>query len=114
MTLSCVAPVVFRLEHSLKLFKENKRIYCLNLAYALQSSIKNKLHPFLERTDVIVAAVMEARFKLAWLSCQEKKKKYISKIVDLIISESVDYEEHGSREGVFIGRNFRKQQSRQE
>lgn len=88
VTLSCVAPVVFGLEHSLKLFMESKPIYCLNLANALQSSIKKRLHPFLERTDVIAAAVMDPRFKLAWLSCEEIKMENISKIVDLIISES--------------------------
>ncbi|XP_068246789.1 zinc finger BED domain-containing protein 4-like [Palaemon carinicauda] len=86
--LSCVAPVVFGLKHSLKLFAESKPIYCLNLADALQSSIKKRLHPFLEKTDVIVAAVMDPRFKLAWLPCEEIKKEKISKIVDLIISKS--------------------------
>ncbi|XP_068200668.1 zinc finger BED domain-containing protein 4-like [Palaemon carinicauda] len=88
VTLSCVAPIVFGLEHSLKLFTESKPIYCLNLANALQSSIKKRLHLFLEKTDVIAAAVMDPRFKLAWLPCEEIKKEKISKIVDLIISES--------------------------
>ncbi|XP_068245594.1 zinc finger BED domain-containing protein 4-like [Palaemon carinicauda] len=88
VTISCVAPVVFGLEHSLKLLKESKPIYCLNLANALQSSIKKMLYPFLEKTDVIAAAVMDPRFKLAWLPCEEIKKEKISKIVDLIISES--------------------------
>lgn len=88
VTLSCVAPVVFGLEHSLKLFMESKPTYCLNLANALQSSIKKRLHPFLDRTDVIAAAVMDPRFKLSWLSCEKMKNKNISKIVDLIISQS--------------------------
>ena len=46
------------------------------------------LNPFLERTDVIAAAVTDPRFKLAWLPCEEIKKEKVSKIVDLIISES--------------------------
>ncbi|XP_068240859.1 zinc finger BED domain-containing protein 4-like [Palaemon carinicauda] len=88
VTLSCVAPVVFGLEHSLKLLIESKPIYCLNLANALQYFIKKRLNPFLEKTDVIAATVMDPRFKLAWLPCEEIKKEKISKIVALIISES--------------------------
>ncbi|KAK4311253.1 hypothetical protein Pmani_017230 [Petrolisthes manimaculis] len=88
VTISCIAPVVFGLEHNLKLFMESKPIYCLNLANALQSSIKKRLHPFLERTDDIAAAAMDPKFKLAWLPCEKMKKEEVSKIVDLIISES--------------------------
>ncbi|KAG7162909.1 hypothetical protein Hamer_G001916 [Homarus americanus] len=65
VTLSCIAPVVFGLEHSLKLFIENKPLYCFKLANALQSSVKKRLRPFLERIDVIAAAAMDPRFKLA-------------------------------------------------
>ena len=59
------SPVVFGLEQSLKLFIESKPVYCMNLANAVQSCIKKRLHPFLERTNVIAATVMNPGFKLA-------------------------------------------------
>lgn len=68
--------------------RDSKPIYCFNLANALQSPIKKRLHPFLERTDVIAAAVMGPRFKLAWMPRKKMQKEKVSKIVDLIISES--------------------------
>lgn len=70
ITLSCVAPVVFGLEHNLKLFTDSKPIYCFNLANSLQSAIKKRLHPFLQRTDVIAAAVMDPG--LRWHGCHVK------------------------------------------
>ena len=51
-------------------------------------SIKKRLHPFLDRTDVIAAAVMDPRFKLTWISCKELQMEKISKVVDLINAET--------------------------
>ncbi|KAG7177308.1 hypothetical protein Hamer_G000607 [Homarus americanus] len=101
VTLSCITTVVFGLEHSLKLFIENKPLYCFKLANALQSSVKKRLYPFLERIDVIAAAAMDPRFKLAWIPCEELQKEKISKIVDLIIAESTkDYKEKVQKEEI--------------
>ncbi|KAG7153590.1 hypothetical protein Hamer_G018125 [Homarus americanus] len=80
VTLSCIAPVVFGFEHSLKLFIDNKPLYCFKLANALQSFVKRRLHPYLERIDVIAAAAMDPRFKLAWIPCEELQKEKISKM----------------------------------
>lgn len=92
VTLSSIGPVILGLDHSLEGFIGNDPRHCLQLARALQESIKRRLYPFLDKPDILAAAVMDPRFKLSWIPTKEMQDSTVSKITNLIVSDFFETE----------------------
>ena len=82
VTISAIGPVIIGLQQSMQQLIESNLSYCETLARVLLGSVKRRLNPFLEMTDITAAAVFDPRFKLNWLPSEEKKRTGVSRNQD--------------------------------
>lgn len=99
VTITAIGPVIQGLTHSLKHLIHTAQLqYCEKLAKVLLDSVRERLDPYMEIKDVQVAALLDPRFKLNWISSQEQKDQVLTYAKEMLEAEVVHKEKKSARE----------------
>ena len=99
VTITAIGPVIQGLTHSLEHLIHTAQLqYCDKLAKILLGSVRERLDPYMEIKDVQVAALLDPRFKLNWISSQEQKDQVLAYAKEMLEAEVVHKEKNLARE----------------
>lgn len=79
VTITAIGPVIQGLTHSLEYLIHTAQLqYCEKLSKVLLDSVRERLDPYMDIKNVQVAALLDPRIKLNWISSQEQKDQVMA------------------------------------
>ena len=84
VTASSICSIVVGLQKKFNAFSNQSFRYCNGLITSLQQSIHKRLKSFLDCRDNQIAALLDPRFKTAWIQEDELKQSVIARLTTLV------------------------------
>ncbi|XP_045035745.1 uncharacterized protein LOC116934577 [Daphnia magna] len=100
MSAGCVLPVLTILKEKIAEFKEDRNIiHCTPLVNCLSDGIEKRFQSFFLNSDLRLASISDPRFKLSWLTKEQKPEyvklleKEVKRCVSNLANESIEGED---------------------